>query len=94
MGKLHEVAERLLNVMRRRNGLPDTALENMLPEHRAEWLEDARAAVETLREPDDGMVDAMSGGSGDDFEGTGEPDRQAWRAAIDAILAEDTNGHR
>lgn len=90
MGKLHDVAERLLNVMRERNGWPPTTLDSMLPEHRSEWLEDARAAVEALREPDDDVLYASAEYQGDSLQVTTD----AWTAMIDTILDGDTNGHR
>ena len=89
MGKLQDVAERLLNVHRVRNGWPPTTLDSMLPEHKAEWLEDARAAIETLREPTEGMVE-----NGADHAGTLRTAVDTWASMIDAILAEEPNGHR
>lgn len=51
MTKVEQVAEALLNIHRKRNGWLPASLGELLPEHRAEWLEEARAAIEAMRVP-------------------------------------------
>lgn len=92
MSKLHDVAERLLNVMRERNGWPPTTLDSMQADHRAEWLADARAAVEALRVPGDMAIDQGARCCNEEDD-TGAA-LAVWTTMIDAILAEDANGHR
>ena len=80
---IERVALNLLNRHRARHGLEPATLEAMSDEHRAEWVDDALAAIEAMREPTDKMIAAAF-----DELVPCHDFLAAWRAGIDAILSE------
>lgn len=94
-GVVERVAEAMLNLHRRRNGLEPTTLDQMRDEHRAEWIEDARAAIEAMREPTPGILAALRDNVpvyGHEWEYEEDEAPICWRAMIDAALSEPTGG--
>lgn len=88
------MAEALLNRYRARKGRPAGLLSNMLPGHRQEWIEDATAALECLKEPTEGMLKAAAAVIEDlrhaDWADSHHVARETLRAAINAALTEGT----
>lgn len=62
-----------------------TLVVNMPPSYRDDYLSDARAAIEAMREPTEGMADQIIYSQLETIQ-QGE---DLWRAMIDAALASD-----
>lgn len=80
MTKLESIAKAIYE---RRNGHGCKAWAHLPKSHQEPYLDDARAAVEAMREPTDAMIAAM-----DDHAGSIAP-QYAYEDAIDAILNEE-----
>lgn len=83
MTKIEEVARAIYE---KRNGHGCKAWGHQPNSHKAPYLSDARAAIETMRTPTEAMVDAyVRDGHGKTI---GEVAQNGWFAMIDAALSE------
>jgi hypothetical protein len=84
MTLVERVAEGLLNEYRRRQGIGPTTLAGMRPEHRVQWLQDARAAIAAVATVT--VDEAVPGGLAIEDAMFGEG-KLVFHAAQDAVVA-------
>lgn len=93
MTPLERAARAMLDSNRIHNGLlPDAELNDMTVQARADYLRQARAVIEAIREPSEAMLGAadyvMPGVTQDTARANEQAAWKIYRRMIDALLAE------
>ena len=89
MSMIEKVARALAREYISHHGEESAATDDYIEGNWPLFAREARAAIEAMREPTDGMLQAGAKGSGEDSLGVAEG---AWQAMIQAALSEEGAG--